>query len=283
MTMIVSTLVSAHSKPDVVLDTIDSIKIYMTDNILLIVDGASSEFDSLEFPVTMIKGFPHSVPRSPFRNMALGLMNLVDKYPDSDWYCYIEYDCLVTSARFKANLEKADELNVWMLGNDGHVDNIQLPIIESLIGSPLRSSYYLLGACQFFSKHFIKKLIEIDFFQRFLNLTNGFSDGLFPYYSGYDINEHLYPTLTRHFGGNIGVFATYDYTKSKWHGSYEIFPVRWQPELDPDTENFSSASLIHPLKTFNHPIREHHRRIRNVIRSSSSVRPSFGHFISKSS
>lgn len=277
--MNISAVLNVHSKPDVVFDTIDSIQTYMTRDVLMIVDGASHAFDDIAVPIPMIKGLYHNVAKSPFRNMALGLMSLADANPNSDWYCYVEYDCLVTSPRFMANLAKADELGVWMLGNDGHVDDMRMPLIDSLIGERLRGSYYLIGACQFFSKHFMKKLLEINFFERFLNLSNGLSDGLFPHYAGYDINEHMYPTLCRHFGGPIGVFATYDYTKEKWHGSYEIFPIRWKPELDPETENFEKASIIHPVKNFNHPIREYHRRIRDAIRPSTDPRPGVGYLV----
>jgi hypothetical protein len=177
----------------------------------------------------------------------------------------VEYDVLFASDRFRKNLEIADKKDVWMLGNDGHVDDKQLPLIESLVGSKFRSTYYLLGCCQFFSWKFLAKLQEIDFFERFLFLTNQFSPGVFPAYGGYDISEHLYPTLCRHFGGAVGVFATWD--RGKWHGAYRHFPMRWRPELDPETENFAEASILHPLKNYNHPIRAYHRERRNVCLS----------------
>ncbi len=106
----------------------------------------------------------------------------------------------------------------------------------------------------------MSKLQEINFFEKFLTLTSGFGNGFFPFYSGYDLSEHMYPTLCRHFGGNIGVFASYD--KNEWHGRGDIFPMRWRPEIDFETENFPEASIFHPLKDLNHPIRVHHREKR---------------------
>lgn len=269
--MEIATVINIHSKPDVVLDTLESLQMYMTPNILAVTDGASREFEQIPLPVSKIKGFNHNCPRAPFRNVALGLKSLVESYQKMDWYCYIEYDCLVTSSRFKKSLEMAEEMGIWMLGNDGHVDTKYIPLIDSLVGADMsKHNYYLLGACQFFHKNFIAKLIEINFFDRFLNLTNAFTEpGVFPYYTGYDLSEHMYPTMCRYFGGNIGVFATWH--MNQWHGSYEVFPIRWKPELDPETENFPNASILHPVKCFHHPIREHHRNKRKEMTNGTVV------------
>jgi hypothetical protein len=128
-----------------------------------------------------------------------------------------------------------------------------------MLGEPLNNSYYLLGCCQFFHRDFINKLNEIDFFDRFLNLTNGFTRN-FPNYNGYDISEHMYPSLCRHFGGNIGVLSTCD-EFGKWHGSYQYYPVRWRPDIS-EIDEFKNASIIHPVKSFENPIREFHRKKR---------------------
>jgi hypothetical protein len=211
-----------------------------------------------EFSVGKVQGFVHGKPKSPYRNVALALQTLTDTYPDADWYLYTEYDALFTSSRFRENLRLADQQGVWMLGNDGHVDDVAMPLVQAMIGEPFKSCYYLLGCCQFFHRDFIARLKELDFFNKFLTMTNGFTDGYFPFYSGYDLSEHMYPTLCRHFGGNVGVFAHYD-EAGQWHGAYEYFPCRWRPELDPQTENFPDPSIMHPLKSYDHPIRQHHR------------------------
>lgn len=267
--MEIAVVINVHSKPNVVMDTIESIRHYMTDDILLVIDGASTDFKKLELPVKKLEGFRHNCPRAPYRNVALGLQTVSEVYPNADWYCYLEYDCLVTSKRFLPNLQLADEKNIWMMGSDGRLDDKTMPLVSALIGSEFKSIYYLLGACQFFSKKFMTKLNEIDYFNRFLSVTNGFSDGFFPAYTGYDISEHMYPSLARHFGGNVGVFATYDMQAGRWHGSHKVFPIRWKPELDPVTENFPEASIMHPLKSYDHPIRVYHReRRRDAIRAT---------------
>lgn len=255
-------LLNAHENNSLVSDTIDSIFTYATKDILLLVDGASwSQFDGFQQPVSLMCGFKHGCPKAPYRNVALGLKMLYENWPNADWYFYSEPDVLFSSDRFKANLIHADKMGVWMLGNDGHVDDKEMPLVESMLGGKFKSYYYLLGCCQFFSHEFMERLQEVDFFDRFLNLTNHFSEGYMPGYSGYDLSEHLYPSLCRHFGGNVGVFASYDET-GQWHGAYQYFPMRWRPQISPETENFPEASIIHPVKDFDSPIRVWHREKR---------------------
>lgn len=268
--MEIATVLNVHENSDVIIDTLDSIFSHVTKNVLVIIDGASwNDFENVCLPVEKMKGFYHNSVKSPYRNVALGLLVLSERYPNADWYCYCEYDVLFTSPRFRYSLTLAEQMDIWMLGSDGHVDDKEMKLIESLIGDKLLSCYYLLGCCQFFHKKFINKLKEINFFERFLNLTNEFPAGYFPDYDGYDISEHLYPTLARYFGGNIGVFATWDAENNKWHGSYEYYPIRWRPELDPETENFQKASIQHPLKKFLHPTRIYHRNLRNAMKGKS--------------
>ena len=260
--MRIATLLNVHGNLPVVLDTIESIQKYMTQDILVIKDGA---LDHFPVPVKSLSGFYHACRQAPYRNVALGLKTLTDHY-DADWYCYLEYDCLIGSNRFIRTLEQADQMDVWMLGSCGRAgafDGTSMPLIESLIGSSLKKhSYYLLGCCQFMSRKFVHKLQEINFFDRFLGLTNHFTEGKFPEYSGYDISEHLYPTIARYFGGNIGVLSTFVEDTNQWHGKYELYPIRFRPELDGTTDNFKDASILHPLKSVDHPIRKFHKEKR---------------------
>lgn len=261
--MEVTFVVNVHADPLTIIDSVDSIFTYGSSNILVLANGANwKDLSSLQVNVPKVKGLSHSVPRSPYRNVALGLKLIYEQWPKADWYCYTEYDTLFASERFKHNLKLAEDCGVWMLGTNGRIDDVQIPLVESLIGEKFRSVYYLLGCCLFFHKNLMERLNEISFFDRFLFLTNGFSNGDFPAYNGYDISEHMYPTLCRHFGGKVGVLSTWDEIKGEWHGAYQYFPMRWKPELDPTTENFVEASILHPLKTVDHPIRKYHRERR---------------------
>lgn len=260
--MRVAAFLNIHANPDLVCDTVDSIKTHMTNEVLMVVDGASTAFNDIRLPAPYIKGFKHACPRAPYRNVALGLKHVTETY-DADWYCYLDSDALVASDRFKQNLKMADEKEIWMLGNDGAVNEVNIPIVEAIIDRKMTKGYYLLGCMLFFSRKFIDRMKEINFLDRFLAATNSFTQGFMAGYDGYDLSEHLYPTLARELGGNIGVFASY--TPGRWHGSFEYFPCRFRPELDGETENFPNGSIFHPLKDFNHPIRVHHRNKRKAL------------------
>lgn len=264
--MKIAAIVNVHGNRECAEDTIDSMRPFFGDHVLLLIEGATWEKWGKTFKSDScrMKGLVHNCPRSPYRNVALGISKAWEKWHDDmEWLCYCEPDVLFASDRFITNLEMASSRNVWMLGNDGHVDDKKMPLVEAMLGTEFVSTYYLLGCCQFFHREFLLKLEEIDFFNRFLFLTNGFAAGYFPGYSGHDISEHLYPTLCRHFGGAIGVFATWDGVR--WHGAHQYFPLRWRPELDTQTENFTDASVLHPLKSADHPLRIFHRKKRQDV------------------
>lgn len=268
--MQIATVLNAHGHTDLVMDTLDSIRTWVSDKVLVVVDGAKWDDwgAKVRLPVYKLKGFRHNSHRAPYRNVALGLQQATELWPDLDWLCYTEYDALFASDRFKHNLKMADELGVWMLGNDGRVDHVNPFWIEKFTESEVTSSYYLLGCCHFFARPFLDKLREIDFFERFLRYTNGYGSEL-PYFDGYDISEHIYPTMVRSFGGKVAVFATWD--GEKWHGSHKVFPMRWKPELT-EEEDYAEMSIAHPLKTHDHPIREKHRKRRENASDRSSLR-----------
>lgn len=263
--MKLAVLLNGHSSPELIRDTLDSIYTYASRDVIFLTDGAHwNKFKDLDLGAAKLCGFCHNVPKAPYRNVALGLQTLMENHADADWFCYTEEDVVFASDRFKRNLEIADEKNVWMLGNDGRIDENAVPLMDAMLDRPVTDHYYFLGCCQFFSKKFAAELKRINFFERFLHLTNGFDRGYMPSYSGYDVSETMYPSLCRHFGGNVGVFASYSYDTGKWHGAYRYFPMRWRPELDPQTEDFEEASILHPLKLLSHPIRIRLREKRNA-------------------
>jgi hypothetical protein len=270
--MKIATVLNIHNNSKMVHDTIDSIQTYVTDDILAIVDGAHwNKVESVAFPCYKLEGFRHNCPKSPYRNVTLGLKEAANLWPDADWYCYTEYDCLFASNKFKNTLKLAENMGIWCLGNDHVVGDFKFPLLDLMLETKIEKSHYLLGCCVFHRGDFIRKLVEMDFFNRFLYLTNSFSQGFFPGYEeqgGYDIGEHLYPTLAAHYGGQVGHFARYSLATSQWYDNYKSYPLRWKPELDAETEHFPEAYILHPLKTYDHPIREYHRKKRNELRSS---------------
>lgn len=264
--MKIATVLNIHNDENLVKDTVDSIIKYSSKDVMCIVDATSTAWAE-EFGecigVPLHRGFFHNYPKSPYRNVALAL-NLISEVHDADWYCVTEPDVLFTSSNFKIDLEEKEKLGFWCIGNDHRVQNHKLPYIEKTFDLNFTHSEYLLGCCVFYHKDFVKKLKEINFFNKFLTLVNCFPKGEYPNFKEYDISEHLYPTLARHLGGRVGGLAHFDTAQQRWLGKFEKYPMRWKPELDP-SECFEHACIMHPIKDYFHPIREYHRKIRSQI------------------
>jgi len=262
-------MVSAPNHPKVVRDTLDSFRTWMTKDILVIVDGASwEEMSKQYFNAYLLEGLYHNYHRSPYRNVILGMWELSKKWPHADWYCYMEYDCLVASDGFVSELEEAESNGIWCLGSDPRQKQLNLPLLEKMLDSPITQASYVLGCCVFYNGEFIRQLHS--FFEKFMNLTNGFTQGFFPGFNDYDLAEHLLPTLATHYGGKVGGLSQWNESLDKWTaGDYEKYPIRFRPDMR-DDENFPKASIFHPIKNYDHSIREYNRKIRCKMNMETS-------------
>ena len=267
--MKISTLLNANC-PEIAIDTLESIITFIgKDNIVCVDSAFWDKFKNLSIPAYKLKGFYHNYPKAPYKNVALGLKTLYETFPDSDWFLYLEQDCLITSNEFIKNLRHADYQDVWMLGSNGKQEKtkIKLPLIEAIIKEEISTCHKMLGSCMFFCKEFLERLDEINFFEKLINISATFTKGYFPQYTGYDLSEHLYPTLATHWGGDIGSFSSWDETKKEWSGNYRKFPIRWKPELNFEKENFKEISIAHPIKTIDSEIRKYHKIKRKNIKT----------------
>lgn len=256
--MNIATLVNVHSDDLLIKDTLESVIKYVGPNVLVIYDGAVSSWgNSLDIPVHKMCGLYHNYNRNPYKNIALGLKKLSELFPESDWYCYCEYDVLFGNDYFKKELELRQKQNYWCFGNDHRVLDIKFPIIEKWLNKEFDQSDYLLGCCIFHNRKFIKKLIDFNFFDKLLSFSNGFSQGFFPDFKEYDLSEHIYPTMARQLGGKVGSFAKWE--NNEWHGRYRNYPMRFKPDLD---ELFEEATIMHPLKDYDSEIRSYFRKKR---------------------
>lgn len=276
--MKIAALLNIHEDSPVVRDTLDSIMTYMTEDVLVISDGAAGygardirgasilvgkEPPSL--PVPTLGGFYHGCSRSPFRNMSLGLKSLRKLY-SADWYCYMEYDCLVTSDEFKIDLERMARGGVWLAGNDLRCANYRMPLLEGIVGG-LGECRVVLGCCVFLHRAFLDAMNKINFFDRFLHATNAFKDTV-PGLDGqgaYDYAEVMYPTLAVHLGGRVEEFARFN-DRLGWTGAAERYPMRFRPDI---ADEFPDSSIVHPLKDYDHPIRRYSRERRRRCKDSS--------------
>ena len=268
--MDIAAIIHTHGQPNVTLDTIDSVRHYMTNKILVVVDDAGwLHFEGLNIPANKLRGFYHGFYHAPYRNVTLALLAAAQHFPNVDWYCYLEYDALVGSTAFKSDLELAAKANVWLLGNDyrEHEEKkVQFPLIELILKEKINEIVYLLGAVLFYHRKFIDKCMSTGFFEKLLYYTNDFRNGFFPDYKGkaaWDLMEHVMPTLAKHWGGEVRQFAKWGQHSGLWSGNARRYPIRWQPELFLVEHEYLQAAIMHPLKSLDHPVRVFHRNKRN--------------------
>jgi hypothetical protein len=69
---------------------------------------------------------------------------------------------------------------------------------------------------------------------------------------GYDLSEHMYPSLAHALGGKIRGMSN-RHAMGLYDGYFRKYPMRWRPDLTMD-ENFPEASIMHPVKQFDNPI-----------------------------
>lgn len=261
--MKVSAVLHVHNHPALVEDTLDSIYLWMTNQIHVIVDEAGwhnfSEFKYKD--VELEKGFFHNIHRCPYKNVALSLKRVYEKWPDSDWFCYIEYDCLVISDLFMKDL-KHFKNRAWLLANDIRVPGHTLPpMFTDLLGKPLWPGHIMLGCCVFYHRDFLKKLHE-EFFGKFLEQVKDFPPGFYPDFRGYALEEEMFPSLAAFYGGRVEQLAAW---KGGPIGNFTRYPMR-HPEVIYPYLVTPLTSIIHPLKNYDDPIRVHFRRLRSKLK-----------------
>jgi hypothetical protein len=265
--MRIAVVLSAHENSPTYKDTLESVRKYLSDDVVVLVDGFGwKQFESES--VDKIEGFRHGKSSAPVRNMALGMMGAWERWGGSaDWYCYMEYDCLVGSGETKTHLGMADERGYWMLGNDmKKIDDKSMPKLNQLERAEVELRY-LLGACCFFSREYMRVLAEKDLFRRLLEFTNFFSpefciqDSSGKQLPSHDPSEFIYPSLAEHYGGKIEQFASWG-DDGSWSGNHQHYPMRYKPDLSLN-DPFEQACIMHPLKEHNNPVRECHRGRRN--------------------
>lgn len=257
--MEITVLINAHGHPDVVADTVASINHYLTPQVYVVADGGNlGAFHG--FPAApLIPGLVHLHHKAPYRNMLLGMSMVADLHPATDWLIYMDYDCLVASKGLRNDLARWDAEGVWLFGADHRRDQkCDLSFAEAVLKTPLPTKQYLLGAMMGFHKTFLARLREMDFWNRMLTRTNDFQQGFFPNYKDWDVSEHLYPSVAASLGGRVIGVSAYDVPVRLWRGNFQRYPVRWQPEIAPD-EVLPPASVIHPVKSMDNPIRVYAR------------------------
>ncbi len=267
--MNIAVVLNAHENSPVFKDTLESVTHFWTDKVLVVVDAKGWSQFSNEDRLLKMEGFYHGRSSSPHRNVCLGLMKAWETWGGTaDWYCYMEYDCLVGSSETKAHLYEADRKGVWLVGNDYRTDPRSIPFLESFEKASL-PLHYFLGCCLFFSREFMSSLASRDFFSRFLNFTNFRTESPFFVDSEgrseqvYDVSEFMYPTLAIKYGGRVAELDCWEDTR--WRSGGGKYPMRFRPDLCESP--YEGACVMHPLKSPSCPIRAFHKDRRALTRA----------------
>lgn len=272
-----------HGNVPLTMDTAKAIKLWVGPHLLIVVDkvGWHKFQDKDIYGAKKIEGFYHNFHKSPYRNYALGLKTLYETWPDSDWFCYAEYDVLFTSDLFKKDLEQKD---IWCAGCDIRRFEFEFPLLEQILNEgSIRHSYYFLGCCHFHHRDFISKLYNLGFFERFMGTTSHFMSGHFPGYRRWAFEEELWSTLAVHLGGNLLELTCWkggenrEYQKAfdphmihkigdgtkLWRGDHKTYIIRNNPDIGED-ELYDETSIVHPVKEMN-AIRNKQKKIRQEV------------------
>lgn len=262
--MKIATVLHCHRDTEVVLDTLESIQTFVGPDVLVLIDGAKWDDwgKHLCVPAYKLQGFHHNHYPSPYRNVILGQMKLAELVPDADWYLHTEYDALFVSDVFKEDLAVAYDENVWCMGNSLREEHYRLPPIEKALKRTFRESRYFLGCVQFFHAEFMQLLKDINFFDAVLTVSNYFR-GKFPGFTGFDVGEHIFPTVAHSYGGKLREFATWE--EDLVRGNHRRYPIRYYPEITLE-ENFPEAAIFHPTKKIDalRKVRKHERTLRQT-------------------
>lgn len=254
--MEIAAFVLTHNNPQLTFDTVDSVRLWMTDKVMVLVDAVGwGNFLGSDPKYDLCRGLPHGRPRSPFRNILFGMKELYLKHPNVDWYCYCENDVLFIGDQFKRDIEKAK--GKMLLGTNYRRDrDWELPLLNRVVGGEVREQHYVLGCLMFMHRKFVAQLAEWS--KSLLRETERFESGFFPDFHGYAFEEQLFPSLANYFkAGSVQALSF----EGRPHPNYIS---RFRPEIN-QSEVRAGATFLHPVKNADDPIRLHYRKLRNKI------------------
>lgn len=258
--MEIATLINAHTNPEMLRDTIDAVRLWVTRKILVVIDQANwSEFENFQHPDVIITcGYYHKCRKSPYKNFALGMNKLYETWPDVDWYNYIEFDVLYLNSEFKVDLEALqNEDNVALAGFQHYKKRNSKDhwLTEEILGGDVEC-HKMLGAVQFWSNGCMSRLCNLDFFNQVIERTSHLTGHDFPDFHDYAVEEIIFPSAASKFGEIRNIHSTIS--------SQNRYLVRFTPEIKPD-EVLPSNSILHPIKFYDNPIHKHYRNSRKLF------------------
>ena len=251
------TVLNVHNNPDGVVESLESIEAFLTDKIVVVVDGLGWEaFKDFSYKnAIIVEGFEHGVNRSQYKNCALGLIKAYNKWPDAEWYCYIEFDVAFLNDGFKQDLKTMYHIkDLSLVATDvmNHDQDNDHWMVSDILQRPTKG-FKTLGAVMCFTQMCLNKWNESNFLYLLLEKTKLYKGDFFPNFHAYAVEEVIFPTAAAAFGKilDISRFNPAGYT------------VRFQPEVEFHELN-RFTSLAHPSKDFDGKVRKYSKSIRNL-------------------
>lgn len=253
--------VATHNNLALAEDTLDSFEFWAnTKKAFILVDGAYwALFENAISSFEILKGLRHGFPKSPYRNISFGLMELYKRYPTGvDFYVYIEQDVLFIGDQFKEDLKSFPSMSGFDMRPSDYSHKpatLNLDVLDEIVGERVENDIYLLGCTLFFHKRIIKKLIDEEILDKIIKVSDQWEAGFFPNFKSYAVEESLFSSLAEHY---------YPHT-IKHLKPFSRYACRWTPEIRQE-ELSAGTSIIHPLKNVKDPIRVYYRKFRNRAR-----------------
>jgi len=255
-------VLNVHNNPPLVRDTIDALRAWATRKIVIIVDKKGwDQFSDFKHPDTeVVCGVYHGVGRSPYKNLAIGMKHLYERWPNEQWYLYTEFDVLFLNSGFKLDLARLEAEDV-MLGGFQHRpkkgDNNNHWLTQDILGADkAKMCHKMLGAVLFHSQKCMKQLMEANFYDEVLERTKSYKGDRFPRFSDYAVEEIIYPSAAAAYG-KIAPLANVDDQRVSYR-------VRFVPEVR-QGEVALSTSIAHPVKALDNPVRVNAARMREHV------------------
>ena len=253
-------VLNVHANPLLVADTLDSIKKWATDKIVVIVDKKGwQNFTNFKHHDTEIMcGVFHGAGRSPYKNLAIGLSRLYEKWPDQDWYGYIEFDVVFLSSFFKNDLAQFADKGCVAAGFEHRYkpNSTSHWLVREIMSSHTEEEidcHKMLGAVMFYTNDCVRSLVKADFYEELLERTKDYKGAKFPNFHDYAVEEIIFPSAASIFGP-LGNF-------DKLYRNRTIYPVRFCPTVRLE-EISSGTSIIHPSKKLVDPVRLRAKELR---------------------
>lgn len=245
--MIFSASINVHNNPTLTRKNIDLIKKNVTKNIVLLVEKSGyKNWPIEEFnDVIVVEGFKHNFPRNPYKNVLLNLKTTYEKFPNSDWYVFTEFDNFIINDNFKNDFQYINE-KYSLITSDFREVYCEENLFSNSINMKFNKFYCMLGCCYFIKRNLMEILYH-KVFENFLKFTSLMPEGFYPNFHQYDVAEVLIPTVCIHEKLDVFNICRFKEEENKWGGMSKKYAIRFRPNIELEEIN-KKACIIHPVK-----------------------------------